>query len=80
MVQFDPIEEDDSAELDVEAWFKARLTAIRRMPRCQRAIALRAAREWRQLALKALREKRARDRHGRYEAWQLRLPPPGPSA
>ena len=64
-------EEDGAAEAEIEAMFKRRITGLRRLPRYQRAGALRAAREWRMLELKALREKRARDRHAKYMAWRL---------
>jgi hypothetical protein len=54
--------------------FKFKLIGLRRLPRYQRPLALRAAREWRLLALKALREKRARDRHANYSLWRLARP------
>jgi hypothetical protein len=70
------LEEDETADAEIEAQFKARLMGLRRLPRYQRAGALRAAKEWRMLALKALREKRATDRRARYALWRLGLPPP----
>jgi hypothetical protein len=73
---FEPLEEDEAAEAEIEAMFKRRLMGLRRLPRYQRAGALRAAREWRQLALKALRERRATDRHARHMLWRLGLPAP----
>jgi hypothetical protein len=75
-VAFEPVEEDDAAAAEIEATFRLKLVGLRRLPRNQRPYALRAAREWRLLALKALREKRARDRHARHLFWQLQLPAP----
>jgi hypothetical protein len=73
---FDGGEEDETAEAEIEAMFKRRLMGLRRLPRYQRAGALRAAREWRVLELKALRKKRATDRHARLMQWRLSLPQP----
>ena len=72
----DAVEEDGAAEAEIEAMFKRRLMGLRRLPRYQRAGALRAAREWRMLALKTLRERRATDRHARHMLWRLSLPAP----
>ena len=71
----EPTDDAEAAEAEIEALFKCRLMGLRRMPRYQRALALRAARDWRQLALKALREKRERERHARYVLWRSQLPP-----
>lgn len=73
---FDPVDEGGAAEGEIEAAFKARLVDLRRLPRCQRGLALRAAREWRQLALSALRAKRARDRQAQYALWRSRRQAP----
>jgi hypothetical protein len=62
------LDDDDGAELEIEAMFKRRLMALRRLPRHQRPLALRIAKEWRALALKALREKRAIERHANHMA------------
>jgi hypothetical protein len=75
-IPLEPIEDDDSERIAIEATFKYRLIGLRRLPRYQRALALGAAREWRQIALKELRERRARERNARYMLWQMRLPPP----
>jgi hypothetical protein len=75
-VGFELVEEHEAAEAEIEAMFKRRLMGLRRLPRYQRAGALRAAREWRQVALKALRETRATERHARFMQWRLGLPAP----
>jgi hypothetical protein len=75
-IPLESIEDDDSERVEIEATFKYRLIGLRRLPRYQRALALRAAREWRQIALKELRERRARERNARYMLWQMRLTPP----
>jgi hypothetical protein len=73
------MEGDEAAECQIEATFKARVKGLRRLPRYQRPLALRAAREWRMQALRALREKRERDRHARYVQWRSQLPAPRPT-
>jgi hypothetical protein len=73
---FEPVEEGAAEALEIEATFRRRLGGLRRLPRHERSAALRAAREWRLFALKALREKRARERIGRYVLWRHSLPPP----
>jgi hypothetical protein len=78
-VNLNSAEEDEGADAVIEAMFRYRLMGLRRLPRYQRSHALRAAREWRFLELKALRERRARDRHARYMQWRLQLPPPSGS-
>ena len=67
---------DDAADVEIEMTFRLKLMGLRRLPRQQRADALRAVRQWRFLALKALREKRAGDRRARYMLWQLQRPAP----
>src|SRR5579862_1134409 len=48
-----PLQEDGSAEAEIEREFQGRLMGSRRLPRSQRAGACRAAREWRAATLKA---------------------------
>jgi hypothetical protein len=70
------MEDDDAARTEIEATFKARLKALRRLPRYQRALALRAAREWRMVAIAELREKRMRKRAARATQRRQQQPPP----
>ena len=72
-----PGDEDDAGEAEIKAMFKGKLVALRRLPRRERAAALRAAREWFLMAMKAAREKRGRDRYGKYMQWRLQIPRPG---
>ena len=58
--------EGDAAEIEIRTTFRRMMMGLRRLPRRERAQALRAAREWRSFALNALHEKRQRDRHARY--------------
>lgn len=74
--RFDPVDDGGAAEGEIEAAFKARLMDLRRLPRCQRGLALRAACEWRQSALSALRAKRARDRQAQFAFWRSRRQAP----
>jgi hypothetical protein len=67
-----PIDEGDAAEIEIETIFKRRIAGARLLPRHERAPARRAAREWRRIALKALREKRMRERHARHMLRQLK--------
>jgi hypothetical protein len=76
LIPLEAMEEDGGEAAEIERMFKSRLKDLRRLPRSQRALALRIARECRQIALKELRERRARERHTRYMLWQMRLPPP----
>ena len=66
-----PIEEGDAAEIEIENIFRRKIAGARLLPRRERAQARREAREWRRLALKALREKRAAERYARYMRWRL---------
>ena len=50
-------------------------TLVLRLYELRREDRLRAAREWRQLARLALREKRVRDRLSKYTAWRGQQPP-----
>ena len=77
---FEQVDEEDAAQAEIEAMFRWKLISLRRLPRYQRAAALRAAREWRLLALLTLREKRARDRRAQYVHWCQQMPPLRPSA
>ncbi len=76
-IALDTRDEDEGAEIEIEGLFRRRLSALRRMPRYERPHALRAAREWRQLALKAIREKRAAARHAQHLLRRLTMPAPG---
>jgi hypothetical protein len=66
-----PIDEGDAAEIEIENIFKRKIAGARLLPRRERAFARREARDWRRFALKALREKRATERHARYMRWRL---------
>jgi hypothetical protein len=68
--------EFEAAEREIEADFRRRIAGLRRMPRRDRPYALRAAREQRQLALIALHERRACDRHARFLRRRLLKPVP----
>jgi hypothetical protein len=68
--------EDDASDLDIEAEFRRRLSALRRMPQRDRAHALRAAKTQRQVALKVLQEKRAYDRARKYALRKQQAPSP----
>jgi len=72
-----PADDDDAGETEIKAVFQGMLRCQRRLPRHERAAALRAAREWFLMAMKAAREKRARDRYGKYMQWRLQIPRPG---
>jgi hypothetical protein len=70
---------DEGGAAEIEAEFRRMLSGLRRLPRHARAAAVRTACNHRFLALKALNEKRQRDRHARLLAWRQRLPTPNPS-
>jgi hypothetical protein len=72
----EPVEDDDAARDEIERLFQAMLMGLRRLPRSARAAALSAAREWRQVALCALREERARKRKARFAALKRQTPAP----
>jgi hypothetical protein len=74
--ELEPVADDDAAATEINDLFRRRLTGLRRLPRHDRSHALRAAREWRRLALKALREKRAAERHARHRLRQLQTTAP----
>lgn len=71
-IPFDPIEDGDAEAIEIEKEFRRRLTGLRRLPRSARAVALREARDWRLVALKALREKHARERQANVALWRQR--------
>jgi hypothetical protein len=77
----DPVDEEEAAACEIERQYQGMLLGVRRLPWSQRPAARRAARDWRQMMLAALREKRVRERHGEYLMLrQLRLtrnPTPG---
>jgi hypothetical protein len=75
--EFESLADDGAAEAEINAAYRQRLSGLRRMRRHERAQAVRAAREWRFLSLKALRDKRARDRRARYEIWRSQQAAPG---
>jgi hypothetical protein len=68
--------EDGTAEAEIDAEYRRRLTGLRGLCRGERAQARRAARDWRFLARKALREKRAAERRARHALRLSRMPPP----
>lgn len=67
---------DDDGTAGIDAEFRRRLRGLRTLRRGERAQALRAARDWRFLALKSLKEKRARERQARFMLWRSGQPPP----
>ncbi len=75
---YEPLDDGDAAEFEIEIEFRRRLMGLRGLRRRERSQALRAAREWRRVALKALREKRMRDRQAHYmqriQRQQMRTP------
>jgi hypothetical protein len=73
----EPIDEGDAAEFEIEIEFRRRLMGVRQLPRRERSQARRAAREWRRIALKALREKRRYERRPRF-VWRQQTRPPAP--
>jgi hypothetical protein len=68
---------DDDGAAGIEAEFRRWIAGLRRLPRKERAAALRTAREWYLLALTALGEKRARERNARHMARRQQRPSPG---
>jgi hypothetical protein len=76
----EPDEDSDGADAEIEVIFRRKIAGLRRLPRRERAQALREAREWLAFARTALRAKKAAARHTRYMLWrQSRLPPPSPN-
>lgn len=75
----EPIDEGDAAEFEIEIEFRRKLMGLRLLSKRERAQARRAAKDWRRLALKTLRERRTRDRQARYALRKMRgLAPPRP--
>jgi hypothetical protein len=67
------IVESEAEEIEIQTVFARRLAGLRRLPKRERPHALKAARDWRQQALQALRERRALDRHQRRVRLQLAM-------
>jgi len=65
------------AELEIEDEYRRKLAALRRLPKRDRAAALRNARESRQLALRLLHERLARARQARRVLRLMQRPRPG---
>jgi len=74
--EMDDLQDDAGMMMEIETDFRRKLMGLRRRPWNERAAALRAAKEWRKSALKALREKRAGERHARHLLRRLRAPAP----
>jgi len=70
-------DEDAGAEAGIEADFRRKIAGLRHMPRHERSHALRAAKEARQLAFKALYDRRAAHRHAKHLLQRLRTPENG---
>jgi hypothetical protein len=71
-VDFDEFEDETAgAELEIATLYRRKLAGLRHMPRSERPLARRAMREWYRLALRAIREKRAVERHARRTLRQL---------
>jgi hypothetical protein len=69
---------DEGAEGEIEKIFRRKIAGLRRLPRRERPAAVQAAKDTRMLALKALRNKRARERAAQHASNKLRRQP-GPS-
>jgi hypothetical protein len=69
--------EGEAEELEIETTFRRKLSGLRRLPKSERPSALKAARDWRQSALNALREKHARERHANHLLRNLQILTPG---
>jgi hypothetical protein len=74
--EFDAREEGEAEEIAIDMEYRQRLAGLRHLPRREKPHALRAAREWRRAALKALREKRAAERYARRLRRQSQTPAP----
>lgn len=66
------IDPDEGAEGEIEKIFRRKIAGLRRLPRRERPAAVQAAKDTRMLALKALREKRARERAAQHALNKLR--------
>src|SRR5262249_7835428 len=58
VIDMESPDDDGAAYTEIDAAYRRRLIGLRRLPRHERIQALRAAREWRAVALMALRQKR----------------------
>ena len=76
MLDLEPLDEDEGAVLEINQLFRRRLAGLRCLPRHEKADALRAAREWRRQALRAVKERRAAERHARHLLRQSLKPAP----
>jgi hypothetical protein len=73
--EFDEFDEELSgAELEIATLYRRKLAGLRYLSRSERPHARRAMREWYRLALRAIREKRAVERHARLNLRQLLTP------
>ena len=68
--------EDEGAERHIEETFRRKLSALRRLPPCERAAALRRARDDRDLDLRCLRDRRHRARIAQRKLRRERAPEP----
>jgi hypothetical protein len=72
----EPRADDEAMVTEINDLFRRKLADLRRLPRHERPHALRAIRDWRRLALKALRETRATNRHARHLLRRVQTPAP----
>jgi len=71
-VDFDEFEDETAgAELEIATLYRRKLAGLRYLPRNERPLARRAVREWYRSALRAIREKRATERHAMRTLRQL---------
>jgi len=63
--------EGEAEEIEIDTIYRRKLAGLRRLPKRERPHARKAAKDWRTQALKALREKRVRERHARRKLRQL---------
>jgi len=66
--------DDAGSPAEIQMIFRRQIAGLRRLPRRERAQALRAALEWLWFAMAALREKQACARHTRYMRRRLQRP------
>jgi hypothetical protein len=70
-----PIEEEDSPDVEVMKIFRLKIAGLRRLPKHQRAQAIRLVLEWLWSTMAGLREKRLYERHARHTLrQQMRMP------
>jgi hypothetical protein len=62
-----PVDDAASTAAEIQAIFRSRIAGLRRLPKRERALALRVALEWLWFAEAALREKRMIERSAHYE-------------